>query len=185
LEQQFAQQLQGQQEDGNGSLAHLAPFDSRLVEITIPSHSFLIGKTMEQSRLREKYDLNVVFIKRRDNSVVTAKAQELIFPEDNLLCFGTDRAIEHLQQDIEKSQNAVPPMHEMTNFAMRRIPIDAASPWLGAAIRQLKLTEKHQCLVVGVERDKDRIQNPKSDLVLKLGDVLWVVGERKFLAELT
>ena len=185
LENQFAQQLQGESKDGEGSLAHLAPFSSRLVEIAIPLHSFLAGKTMEQSRLREKYDLNVVFIKRRDNSFVTAKAQELIFPEDRLLCFGSDRAIELLQQDIEKSQIDGPKLPEMTNFALRRIPIEENSAWQGVTIRQLKLTEKYQCLVVGIERASDRIQNPKSDLVLRLGDVLWVVGERKFLAELT
>ena len=34
-------------------------------------------------------------------------------------------------------------------------------------------------IVVGVERNKERILNPDSSLKLEWGDVIWIVGDKK------
>jgi CPA2 family monovalent cation:H+ antiporter-2 len=39
--------------------------------------------------------------------------------------------------------------------------------------------------VVGIERGGKRILNPDSHLILEKEDILWIVGDKKLLANLT
>lgn len=39
-------------------------------------------------------------------------------------------------------------------------------------------------LIVGIERNGNRILNPESSLILQPNDIIWVVGDKKKMAEL-
>ena len=39
-------------------------------------------------------------------------------------------------------------------------------------------------MVVGIERNGNRILNPESSLILQQNDIIWVVGDKKKMAEL-
>ena len=51
----------------------------------------------------------------------------------------------------------------------------------GKTIRDAGLRENANALVVGIERNNERILNPESDITLQSGDNLFIVANRKQL----
>ncbi|MFZ9695928.1 MAG: cation:proton antiporter regulatory subunit, partial [Chitinophagaceae bacterium] len=51
-------------------------------------------------------------------------------------------------------------------------------------LRESRLREETDGLVVGIERKGIRILNPSSDTVIEWDDVQWIVGNRKKLRAL-
>jgi len=55
------------------------------------------------------------------------------------------------------------------------LPVD--HPAVGKNIRDSKLREDAQGLVVGIEREGRRMLNPDPTTVLEANDLVWLVGE--------
>jgi CPA2 family monovalent cation:H+ antiporter-2 len=156
---------------------HLVPWNGHLAELPVGYGDFFVGKTLLELRLRERFGLNVVVIKRGDREIVAPKASERIFPHDVLLCFATDEELSHLGTELEQRQPALTTGGAPTSYVLRPIKIDAKSAIVGQSIRAAGIREAFDCIIVGIERDGARIQSPKSDLCLNANDLLWVVGD--------
>ena len=51
--------------------------------------------------------------------------------------------------------------------------------FIGKTIRESQLREKTTGLIVGIEREGQRMMNPESHFVLQKNDILWIVGDKK------
>jgi CPA2 family monovalent cation:H+ antiporter-2 len=161
-------------------LDRLAPWDAHLVEVGVPARSFLVGRSLLDLELREKYGLNVVVVVRDDENIVAPKASEALYPGDRLLCFATDAEIERFREDIEaKAQDVGGRQKDVEEYELRRVKVQEGSRFNGVSIRQSGIRERFDCIVVGLERAGKRIRSPKSDTTLTDTDVLWIVGETK------
>jgi CPA2 family monovalent cation:H+ antiporter-2 len=52
------------------------------------------------------------------------------------------------------------------------------------SIRESRIREFTKGLVVGIERNDERILNPDSSTVFEWHDVVWIVGDRRKILEL-
>jgi CPA2 family monovalent cation:H+ antiporter-2 len=55
---------------------------------------------------------------------------------------------------------------------------------IGHSIKDSGIREKTSGLVIGIERNNERILNPPSDTRFQKGDVVWLVGEREKIRQL-
>ncbi len=62
--------------------------------------------------------------------------------------------------------------------------IGAESPLKGKPLRESKIREKSNAMVVAIRRDMDYTINPPVDMILKDGDILLVLGNRDQLSSL-
>lgn len=177
----------GFQADGEGAtngqpLHRLAPWDAHLVEVRVPARSFVVGHTLLDLQLREKYGLNVVIIVRDGENIVAPMATETIYPSDALLCFATDAEIERFREDLDATSEPLATIQEdAESYELRRFKIAAGTRFDGVSIRGSGIRERFNCMVVGLERDGQRIRSPHSLMPLQEHDVLWIVGHRKHL----
>ncbi|MEO9210358.1 MAG: TrkA C-terminal domain-containing protein [Ginsengibacter sp.] len=51
-------------------------------------------------------------------------------------------------------------------------------------MRESSIRERTNGLVVGIERNKERILNPSSTINFEWGDIVWIVGDRKKIQQL-
>jgi CPA2 family monovalent cation:H+ antiporter-2 len=58
------------------------------------------------------------------------------------------------------------------------------SPYVGQSILSCGIGEKLSGLIMGIERDGQRILNPDSSTTLLGGDLLWVFGNREEISRL-
>ena len=159
----------------------LAPWDAHLIEINVPNNSFISGKSIIESNLRDLYGINIVGILREESSFISPKPKEIIFPGDILLCFATDEEIEQLRQELEKSTKENNKTKEVIDYCLQKFIIKKESYLNGILIKDTKISEDYHCTIVGIERENVRIKNPKADSILKEDDILWIVGENQML----
>jgi len=161
--------------------SRLAPWDAHLVEIKVPARSFLVGKSLLELKLREKYGLIVVVIVREGENIVAPKATEPLYPGDGLFCFATDAEVETFKQDIRADGERPGAERDFNNYEMKKLKVSTESRFTNKTIRTSGIREEFGCIVVGLERQGQRIRSPSSEIVLVPEDLLWVVGETKKL----
>ncbi len=177
----FNQETNTSLEQVNSSLA---PWDAHLIEISVPHSSFLAGKKIIDTDIREHYGVNIVGILRSENLFISPQPAEIIFPQDTLLCFATDEEIDKFKSDLEKSALINAKAKEISDYCLQKFIIHKESYLNGLIIKDTKISEKFHCTIVGVERNNIRIKNPKANCFLQENDILWIVGENHRLEEL-
>ena len=69
------------------------------------------------------------------------------------------------------------------NVSLHRFSIDDHSVLVGQNIRESGIREQSQGLVVGIERNGERILNPESDTTFEVNDKVWIVGNEKLIRD--
>jgi CPA2 family monovalent cation:H+ antiporter-2 len=165
------------------NLDRFAPWDAHLAEVVLHPDSTFVGKTLKDLELRERYGLSVIVIRRDPANVVAPKASERIYPGDELLCFGTDAALERFRIDVDASRKPTE-TSGVGAYALKPLAITADSEIVGRTIKDSRIAEEFGCMVVGLERSGKRHVSPKSETRFEPEDTLWVVGDVAGLDEL-
>lgn len=170
-------------EDSAGLRESLAPWDATLAEVVLSPHSELVAKSLELSRLKERFGVTIGLIERGRKRVLAPGRNEILLPHDRLFLIGTDdqilRARAAMESEPEES-DIVPP----GAYGLDMLILAADSPFIGKAIRESGFRERVHGLIVGIERDGRRILNPDSTLELRAGDVVWLVGDKALVRQL-
>ena len=163
----------------------ILPWDSHLVELDIAPESQMVGKTLMELAVREKYGVNIAMIERGKIIIPTPGRDERLYPHDKILVIGTDDQLASVQSLFEgkedESDEVAFPKKDMT---LQKVVINSQSPVYGFSIRNSKIRDITQGLVVGIERRGERILNPDSDLVFENEDIVWIVGNTKKIPDL-
>ncbi len=164
----------------NRSRRDLTPWDGHMTTFDIAAESNIAGKTLEELRLREQLGINVAFIKRGDISINIPSRNERLFPGDEICVIGTDSQIREFGKYLDQNESAQPEAAMETDIVLKQVEL-RNEEFIGKTIRDSQIREKTSGLVVGIERNRKRLLNPESDIVLQPYDILWVVGSKKKL----
>lgn len=163
----------------------ILPWDSHLLALTVAPESVLVGQTLVDLSIREKYGINIALIERGKIMIPTPGRDERLYPNDKVLVIGTDDQLASVKELFEgrmdESETSDFPKQDMS---LQKVIINQSSPVFGQSIRSSGIREKTQGLVVGVERNGERLLNPASDFVFENGDIVWIVGNDKRIPEL-
>ncbi|SDM63636.1 cation:proton antiporter [Pedobacter antarcticus] len=163
----------------------ILPWDTHLTELSISPDSPLVGKSLIELAVREKYGVNIAMIERGHRMIPTPGRDERLYPNDKVMLIGTDdqlAAITELFKGItDENQETSFPKKDMT---LQKVVITSSSPVYNQSIRESGIREKTQGLVVGIERNGVRILNPDSNLVFENEDIVWIVGNTKKIPDL-
>jgi CPA2 family monovalent cation:H+ antiporter-2 len=161
----------------------LTPWDGHMSFFDIAKESNIVGKTLKELKMREQFGINIVFIKRGDINIKMPSRNERLFPGDEICAIGTDVQLKEFKKYLD--QNEIEPAETVAEdeIVLRQVDL-TQEEYIGKTIRQSKLREKTNGLIVGLERRGMRILNPESTEILERDDILWIVGDRRLLAQL-
>ena len=164
----------------------ILPWDTHLAELTVAPESRLIGQSLVELSIREKYGVNIAMIERGKIRIPTPGRDERLYPYDKILVIGTDDQLAAVRTpvftgEMEELEDSNFPKKDMT---LQKIVINSKSPVYGYSIRNSGIREMTQGLVVGIERKGERILNPDSNFVFENEDIVWIVGNTKKIPEL-
>lgn len=183
LEHRFLYNLNAREEQNKQP--EILPWDTHLTELTIAPESSLVGKSLIELAVREKYGVNIALIERGNMMIPTPGRDERLYPNDKVMLIGTDDQLaavgELFKGTPNDNQESAFPKKDMT---LQKIVINTSSPVFAQTIRESGIREKTQGLVVGIERNGIRILNPDSDLVFENEDIVWIVGNNKKIPDL-
>ena len=155
----------------------MAPWETHFVEIEVHENSVFVGKSLKECRIRQAYGINVVAIYHGNHGIVIPRGHEMILPEDKLIVLGTDRQIEAFKKEIEVAKQNYEHVDFFGHFTLKTILLEKNHSLINKTIRNSKIRDLVNGLVVGLERDNQRVLNPDPDTLLKTNDLLFIVGE--------
>lgn len=163
----------------------LNPF---LTEIMIEAGSPLVGKSLAESRLGSDLDLTVLRLDRSEENILAPGADLLLAAGDVLLVEGGREQILKIKQtagvSIKADVKFSDPDLQAEDTQLVEVILLPRSPLLGRSLARLHFRERYQLQVLAINRLGETIRRKISQVVLKLGDVLLVQGQRANIAAL-
>jgi CPA2 family monovalent cation:H+ antiporter-2 len=164
----------------HSKVSSLIPWDAHLAIFDIDIDSTLIGKTLIELGVREKFGINIAMIERGNRTIMLPDKNERLFPFDRISVIGTDEQILKFKKEIEIANESQPKeTTDVSEISLSQIVVGPGFPYLSLSIRESGFREKLKALIVGIERKGERILNPDSNEIIQIDDILWIVGNRK------
>jgi CPA2 family monovalent cation:H+ antiporter-2 len=137
-----------------------------------------IGKTLLELGWREKYGINVAYIKRGQKLIHAPNRYNKLLPYDHAGIIATDEQMQMFKPVFENADVTESENSEIANIVLQKIVVDEYNRLKGLSIRESRIREKTSGLVIGIERGNERILNPDSSTVFEWDDVVWLVVDR-------
>lgn len=176
------------EEDVHGDAHHrqapsqLAPWDASLVEFEVSPNSEVAGQTLMASAIKERFGVTVALIERGNQRLLAPGRETRFLPGDRVFLIGTDLQIEKAGECL--TSTPTPPFEEPVEFGLTSLALGEHSEFIGKPIRASGLREKIDGLIVGLEREGHRLLSPDSGVILKIKDLLWLVGDLEKIRKL-
>jgi monovalent cation:H+ antiporter-2, CPA2 family len=165
------------------ALTLLLPWEAHLATYEISPHAEYLGKTLESLAIRENYGVTIVLIERGNKRIKAPSKDEALFPYDKVSIIGTDEQLDRFWRFIQ-----VAPKEDdeviASNYGLKGCVLSDSSKFVGKSIRESGIREQTEGLVVGLQRNEERIINPDATMLLEIGDILWIVGNKTLLKDL-
>lgn len=148
--------------------------------LEVPAESPLVGKTLEDSALRQECGLNVVSVMRRSERIIDPDPSERIRVGDRLLVEGGPRRLGRACDRWNlRPTRAEPHQAELLlagDTGLVEVTLAPRSSFEGRSLREVDFREKFGVTVLALWRGGEPIERDISGEPLKMGDVLLVQG---------
>jgi len=159
----------------------LHQLNERLLRVSVPVHSALVGRSLESSRLGEGFGLTVLQIIREGKIIALPHPGELIVADDTLLVQGSAanvrslRALEELT--IEGPIESLTDL-ETSEIGLSEVVLSPHTTKTGRTLRELNFREKYGLSVIAIWRAGQNYRDEIREIPLRFGDALLIYGPR-------
>ncbi len=160
--------------------------DVHIADFSVPVGIAWAGQTLARLNLGRRFGVHVVAVARGHERINIPSGNTIILPADRLQVIGSDAQLAAFAHELEmQTAAAAKPVAQQSEMKLRRVGIEAGSTLAGKTLRDSGIRQDYHCLVVGKENGHDdALLAPNPVEPLKVGDVLWVVGEDDALQSL-
>jgi di/tricarboxylate transporter len=161
-----------------GQLADVYRVRNYLSEVRVSENSPLIGKTLTESRLGERYNLDVIQIQRGDEDLLVPLQDPTILVHDILL-------VRASSQNIMKANDALKldllPTWKFDDLSqdtqsMIEVTLTPGSHMVGQTLKQSDFRARYGLTVLAIQHQGESIASKLADIPLELGDALLIQG---------
>ncbi|MGE7649316.1 SLC13 family permease [Peribacillus frigoritolerans] len=175
-----------------GELAGMYKVYDRLHYLHIPATSDIVGERLSDLQLPIQYELTLIEIQRKPKDkqlpllqrqqTISARADEVLHPEDIILVFGEEEAVERLALNYELefkhfNTEQIKKHFLSSRFGLTEILIVPNSDYENQTLIDVHFREKYQCNVLAINRNGEYIQADVGTERLKPGDAILIHGE--------
>lgn len=154
----------------------LAPWDASLATFTIHPNSKYVGLTLLNSKIKEQFNVTIALVERGESKHLAPDRGLILMPYDKLYLIGTDEQVHKVGTELESSAFK-DGENQAESYKLRSVRVTETSPFVNKSIRESAIREKTAGLIVGIERNGERIISPDSSIEIHVNDVLWIVGD--------
>lgn len=175
-----------------GELAGMYKVYDRLHYLHIPATSDIVGERLSDLQLPIQYELTLIEIQRKPKDkqlpllqrqlTISARADEVLHPDDIILVFGEEEAVERLALNYELefkhfNTEQIKKHFLSSRFGLTEILIVPNSDYENQTLIDVHFREKYQCNVLAINRNGEYIQADVGTERLKPGDAILIHGE--------
>ena len=160
-------------------LGNTGKTSSYCTEVRIPPDSELVGRSLLNSRLQRRFDVDVLELQRGGERLLPPLADRRLEAGDRLLLRVTRPDLLRLQQDhtvqlTTQGQNAGFSVYTEESSGQKTVEVllPAGSTLAGASLRELRFRQRHNATVLALRRGQETVQERLGQVILREGDVL-------------
>lgn len=157
----------------------------RLLIVSIPSESTLVGKTLLESHLTDTFGLTVLGIIHKGSTQLLPAADEQLRAGDALLVKGDAENLTtlHSLQDLEIDRHASLDLKdfESEQIGLTDVVLSPYTTLAGKTLRQIHFRAKYGLNVLAIWRGGQTYRSNLSNMLLRFGDALLLYGPREKL----
>lgn len=184
IEKRFISNLNARESETRNNPENLSPWDAHLVYLVVSPDSLFTGRTLAELMLRQNFGINIASIERGGRILDVPGADEKIYPYDKIALIGTDEQVQAIKPLIEAQGDNGAQAMENSDIILSHINVTHGFRYLNQSIKASGIREATKGLVVGIERNGERILNPDSSTIILFDDTLWVVGNKNLIKKL-
>ncbi len=155
----------------------------RLLKISVPPESTLIGKTLAESRLGDAFGLSVLGIQRDGRTQLVPDPEAIISIDDTLLVEGREEDVRLLLslQELRIDRDTMPDLRklESNQVGLMEAVLSPHTTLAGKTLRQLHFREKYGLNVLAIWREGEAYHINLREMPLRFGDALLLYGPRE------
>lgn len=155
------------------------PWPVDVIEVEIGRGTSCAGKKIMDTKLREQTGVSILAVSRDEYVIYDPESGVPLFPGDHVFLVG-DKAQNHaavtmLEAELPSDKLIPAP----PSFQIEKIYLDVDSPLAGETLAGANLRRRFGVNVIGIQRGEEQITALKPEEMLRVGDLLLVVGNKK------
>lgn len=172
----------------SGDLIETYHLGQNLFRAKVPKNSFLIGKPLSESTLREDFNVSVVAIERKGRKLFAFSPDTIIDDGDTLVMEGDEA--DFRQRDVQPYMEFLPSREWQERDLESRVVdvfeamLSPRSRLIDQTLRSAHFREKYGVSVLAIWRGDQEIFTDFADLTLQFGDALLLQGPRQKISVL-
>lgn len=157
---------------------NISPWDAHIIELKVRPYAQFVGIRLKKLAWREKYGINIAYIRRGDEIVYAPTGAAKLFPHDKVGVIASEDQMNVFKPVFDDNPNLSISVESVDHIVITSIRVNDDNKLNGLTIKESGILEKTNGLILGIERDDKRILNPVSSTVFEWNDIIWIAGER-------
>jgi len=155
-------------------------------EVRIGEKSPLIGKHLPETRLGQKFDLNIIQIQRCDEGLLVPIQDPILMEGDLLLVQGSSQVILNASEELalETVQDWKFDELSQESQAMVEVTLSPSSQMAGKTLKQSDFRARYGLTVLAIQHHGESLSTNLADFPLGIGDALLIQGPEDRIAQL-
>jgi monovalent cation:H+ antiporter-2, CPA2 family len=158
---------------------NISLWDAHVIELKVKTYARFAGKQIIELGWREKYGINIAYIRRGDEIICAPSGICKLFPYDKVGIIATEEQMGIFKPIFDENPNADIVESSIDNIIISSIRVNEKNKLRGLSIKESEIREKTNGLILGIERNQTRIFSPVSSTVFEWNDIVWIAGERE------
>jgi di/tricarboxylate transporter len=169
-----------------GDLSESYQIRDYLSEVSVAEKSPLIGQTLPESKLGQRYDLNVVQIQRCDAGLLVPLQDPVLMAGDLLLVQGSPQNILSASEALALETIDDWKFDELSQEtqALVEVTLSPSSQMQGKTLKQSDFRARYGLTVLAIQHHGESISTNLADIPLDIGDALLIQGPEERIAQL-
>ena len=164
---------------------HLLDRDIHMSDFDVPEDSLWSGCTLAELQFRNSYGVHVSSILRGKLRINIPNGSTVLFPGDRIQAIGNDEQLTAFRASILREVQQEDPEIEKREMKLRQVVIGEKSVFAGKTLRDSRIREDYDCMVVGLEEGRENLTLIEPSFKFTPGDALWIVGEQSNIDRFT
>jgi len=153
-------------------------------EMVIKPGSTLIGKTLQQSQLQRKFDMDVLELIHNGNRFPQPLADKLLRAGDILIVRGSRECLLNIKDekgidmlaDLKFGRQSIEEELSSGEERIGEVLILASSNLIGSTLKDMRFRQRYNATVLAIRRGQELVKERLGQVSLRFGDVLLIQG---------
>jgi len=157
-----------------------------IISFIAPEDADYLGKPVSQLQWSNRYNIYIVKIRHRGKHTILPEGGAVIHPGDKVFALGERRAIDTFynlikmrpEREIRTLRQFMESGYPDVNNAIAccAVKVSGKEPFVNQAIKASSFRTHWHCMIIGIQKSGMTISMPDPNIVIKSGDVLWIMG---------